>query len=76
MADFLALSARLGDVDRADLPSERTGDGNALMPSAEAPPDPFSLIVMFFFALWQNAPLFLIFLKNIIRKKKRDQLKK
>lgn len=63
MADFLALSARLGDVDGADLPGERTGDGNALMPSAEAPPDPFSLIVMFFFPLWQNAPLFLIFLR-------------
>lgn len=63
MADFLALSAGLGDVD-GQICTARGPDGSALMPSAEAPPDPFSLIVMFFFALWQNAPLFLIFLRT------------
>lgn len=58
MADFLALSSQLADIDSGSAPRMQRAAVRFDMPSVQAHPDPFSDIVMFSFALWQNAPYF------------------
>lgn len=60
---FSGLSSQLADVDSRSAQQVKGQQERFDIRSAEAHPDPFSVVVIFFLfpALWQNAPYLLIF---------------